>query len=140
MKLKTSLLLVICVTSALSEDLQIKRVHRLKDAISSVLPDGNYSIWESDPVELDDVKIQVLDKISGKVFHSRLAVKQMVKFGTIDIELRKAFKNSPDDNDEVYAYVEVKEKGKIVFNDWLFASSPSVNLFKHPVYDIRVEF
>lgn len=140
MKLKISFLLAICVTSALSEDLQVKRIHRLKDAISGVLPNGNYSIWESDPVELDSVKIQVLDKISGKVFHDKLTVKQSFKFGTIEVNLRKAFKNSPDDNDEVYAYIEIKERGKIIFGDWLFASSPSVNLFKHPVYDIRVEF
>lgn len=140
MKLKISFLLAVCVTSALSEDLQIKRVHRLKDVISGVLPAGNYSIWESDPVELDSIKIQVLDKISGKVFRSKLNVKQAIKFGTIEVDLIKAFKNSPDDNDEVYAYIEIKEKGKIVFNDWLFASSPSVNFFKHPVYDIRVEF
>ena len=129
MKLKISFLLAICVTSALSENLQIKRVRRLKDAISGVFPNGNYSIWESDPMELDSVKVQVLDKISGKVFHDKLTVRQAAEFGTIKINLRKAFKNSPDDNDEVYAYVEIREKGKIIFDDWLFASSPSVNLF-----------
>jgi hypothetical protein len=36
--------------------------------------------------------------------------------------------------------VEIFENEKIIFNDWLFASSPSVNLFSHPIYDVRIEF
>ena len=37
-------------------------------------------------------------------------------------------------------HISIEEKGRVVFDNWLFASSPSVNLFTHPVYDVRVEF
>ena len=112
----------------------------MKDVLVSVVPEANSSIWESFPVKSDSVNIQVLDKISGKVFRSKLDVGQPTRFGTITMNLEKAFVNSPDDMDEVYAYIKIEENEKIIFRDWLFASSPSINLFTHPVYDIRVEF
>lgn len=106
----------------------------------SVVPDEDLSIWESYPEKTDSIKVQLLDKISGKVFRDKLSINQPIKFGTITIELKKAFVNSPEDMDEVYGYVEITEKGKVIFNNWLFASSPSINLFMHPVYDVRIEF
>lgn len=112
----------------------------MKDVLVSVVPEASSSIWESFPVKSDSVSIQILDKISGKVFRSKLNVDQPARFGTITISLEKAFVNSPDDEDEVYAYIKIEENEKIIFRDWLFASSPSVNLFTHPVYDVRVEF
>ena len=50
-------------------------------------------------------------------------------------------KNSEfDDNPEITAYLQVKDlnnKDKVFFfNDWTFASSPSIIPFDHPVYDI----
>lgn len=112
----------------------------MKDVLTSVIPDTDSSIWESFPLKSDSVNIQILDKISGKVFRARMGTGQSVRFGTITIGLEKAFVNNPDDMDEVYAYIKIQEEGEIIFNNWLFASSPSINLFTHPVYDVRVEF
>ena len=145
MKPKISLLLIVFsvfisagfVSAKTSE---VKRSRHMKDVLASVIPETNSSIWESFPVKSDSVNIQVLDKISGKVSRSKLNVEQPARFGTITINLEKAFVNSPDDMDEVYAYIKIKENEEVIFSDWLFASSPSVNLFMHPVYDIRVEF
>ena len=141
MKLKSSLLLVLFATSVFAENLGgHKKVRKMKDVLASVIPDTDSSIWESLPLKLDCVNIQILDKISGKVFRSKVGTGQSIHFGTVTINLEKAFINSPDDMDEVYAYIKIQEDGKIIFNDWLFASSPSINLFAHPVYDVRVEF
>ena len=49
-----------------------------------------------------------------------------------------------DDEPEVTAYLQVKDitiKNKdenrvFIFNDWTFASSPTIKPFDHPVYDI----
>lgn len=112
----------------------------MKDVLASVIPDSVQSIWESFPIKSNSVNVQVLDKISGKVFRSKLNIDQPARFGTVTVTLEKAFVNSPDDMDEVYAYIEIEENRNVIFRDWLFASSPSVNLFTHPVYDVRVEF
>jgi len=141
MKLKSSLLLILFATSVFAENPRgYRKVRKMKDVLASVIPDADSSIWESFPLKSDSVNIQILDKISGKVFKSKIQTGCSVRFGTITINLEKAFVNSPDDMDEVYAYIKIYENGKVIFNDWLFASSPSINLFSHPVYDVRVEF
>jgi hypothetical protein len=98
------------------------------------------SIWDSPPVEQYEANIQILDKISGKVFRKRIKVGNLVIFGTIGIRLKRCFRNSPEEKKEVYAFLEVEENKRKIFSDWLFASSLSTNLFSHQVYDIRVEF
>lgn len=98
------------------------------------------SIWDSFPIETDGVNIQVLDKISGKVFCNRLFVNKPEKFGNIELNIKRCFKNSPEDDNEIYAYIEIKENQQLIFSKWLLASSVSVNLFSHPIYDVRVEF
>lgn len=97
-------------------------------------------IWESKPEEVDSVDVQILDKISGKVFHTKASIDQKVQFESLMIQLKRGFKNSPDDSDEVYAYVVIKENERVWFSGWLFASAPAVNLFEHSVYDVRIEF
>lgn len=98
------------------------------------------SIFVSRPIEVDSANIQILDKISGKKYHTNLFLNQPKQFGSIEIELKRCFKNAPEDANEVYAYIQITENGRVIFSKWLFASSVSVNIFSHPVYDVRVEF
>lgn len=98
------------------------------------------SIWESEPIEVDNANLQILDKVSGKVYRENLKLNTPRSFGSIELRLKRCFRNSPEDENEVFAFVEITEGKRVIFADWLFASSPSVNLFSHPIYDIRVEF
>ena len=70
----------------------------------------------------------------------RCDIGEEVHYGTLCVSVERAFKNSPDDRPEVYAYVKIQENEVTQFENWLFASSPSANLFVHAVYDVRVEF
>jgi hypothetical protein len=96
--------------------------------------------WEFKPIEIYAAQIQVLDKISGKVFRWEAKTNEPITLKGVELTLRKCFKNSPEDPKEVYAFVEIVENKSKIFSGWLFASSPSVSLFAHPVYDVRVEF
>ncbi|GHT91242.1 hypothetical protein FACS1894122_03300 [Alphaproteobacteria bacterium] len=98
------------------------------------------SIWDSYPIEIYDVNIQILDKISGKIFRRNIKTNESIKFGNISLKLKRCFKNSPEDSKEIYAYIEVYENKRKIFSNWKFASHQSVNLMEHPVYDIKVEF
>ncbi|MDR2723827.1 MAG: DUF2155 domain-containing protein [Holosporaceae bacterium] len=98
------------------------------------------SIWESLPIEMDNVNIQILDKISGKVYRENIKLNSVKIFRSIGLELKKCFKNSPEEDKEISAFIKIIENGKVIFSNWLFASSPSINLFSHPMYDIRIEF
>ena len=105
----------------------------------NVVDEESSSIWEPNPIEISAVNVQVLDKISGKVLKKRIKVGEPLEFGGIQVTLKRCFKNAPEDSKEIYAFVEIGER-KSLFARWLFASSPSINIFEHPQYDVRVGF
>ena len=60
----------------------------------------------------------------------------------IFIKSIKCSESEFDDNPEIKAYIQVRDLTKkdrnnvYVFNSWMFSSSPSIEPFDHPVYDI----
>jgi hypothetical protein len=119
-------------------------IENKKSFVKKNADDNSYcdepSIWESEPIEIDNVKVQILDKVSGKVYREIIKSGFAKVFGSIELKLKRCFKNGPEDNKEISAFIEINEEGQAIFENWLFASAPSVNLFAHPVYDIRIEF
>lgn len=115
---------------------------RITDVIQSVFEDSETITTDdrSPYEEISEVNIQVLDKISGKVFKQKLAVGCSATFGTIKITIQNAYKNPPDEEREVVARISIEEKDQTIYSNWKFASSSSINLFEHRVYDVRVEF
>lgn len=122
----------------IAEEAETTQSSQSADNEKSRFSDEEISLWESDPIKIDAVDVQILDKVSGKVYHAKLT--DSITFGTIVLKLEKAFKNSPEDMDEVYALIKIIEDGQELFHNWLFASSPSINRFEHPIYDVRIEF
>ena len=88
------------------------------------------------------VEIKILDKLSSKNFTLNLKIGEEKKFNNLIIKALKCKNSEFDDNPEIIAYLQVKDvtfkdKDKVfVFNDWTFASSPSLKPFDHPIYDI----
>ncbi len=138
MKLKISVVIIAFASSVLAIDYKEEDNFLQKEVLRGVCND-KLSSYRSPPIKANDVVVHVLDKISGKVFRSKLGLGQSVRIGTIVIRLDRAFVNNSEDTDEVYAHIKIEEKSKIMFNNWMFASSP-VNLFVHPIYEVRVEF
>ena len=87
-------------------------------------------------------EILVLDKVSSKTTKLKLTFGEELFFQNLNINVLKCQNSTFDDDPEVTAFMQVidlknKDKDKVfVFNDWTFASSPSVRPFDHPVYDI----
>ena len=87
-------------------------------------------------------EILVLDKVSSKSTKLKLSIGEELIFQNLNINILKCQNSRFDDDPEVTAYMQVidlknKDKDKVfVFNDWTFASSPSIRPFDHPVYDI----
>ena len=87
-------------------------------------------------------EILVLDKVSSKSTKIKLSIGEELIFQNLNINILKCQNSRFDDDPEVTAYMQVidlknKDKDKVfVFNDWTFASSPSIRPFDHPVYDI----
>ena len=99
---------------------------------------------DSDISELTEkfAEILVLDKVSSKATKLKLIVGEELLFQNLNINILKCQNSRFDDDPEVTAYMQVidlksKNKNKVfVFNDWTFASSPSLRPFDHPVYDV----
>ena len=88
------------------------------------------------------VEIKVLDKVSSKTNLLKLRIGEELKFQNLLIKSLKCKNSEFDDNPEITAYIQVKDlinrdnNEVFIFNGWTFLSSPAINPFDHPVYDI----
>ena len=89
-----------------------------------------------------EIEIKILDKVSSKNYKVKISIGEEKVFKNISIKPLKCKNSEFDDNPEIIAYLQVKDLKDtdndevFVFNGWTFSSSPSINTFDHPVYDI----
>ncbi len=87
-------------------------------------------------------ELSVLDKVSSKNTNIKIRIGQEIIFQNLSIKVIKCYNSKFDDDPEITAYMQVKDNTMqdndkvFVFNDWTFASSPSIRPFDHPVYDV----
>ena len=88
--------------------------------------------------------IKILDKISSKNTLLKLENGKLKKFKDLEIKSIKCKNSEFDDNPEITAYIQVRDLTNknndevFVFNGWMFSSSPSIEPFDHPVYDLSL--
>ena len=86
--------------------------------------------------------IKILDKISSKNTLLKLKNGKLIKFKDLSIKSLKCKNSEFDDNPEITAYIQVRDLTNnnndevFVFNGWMFSSSPTIEPFDHPVYDV----
>lgn len=91
----------------------------------------------------NSVKIQILDKISGEVIIKKLKVNEMFAFKRIRIVVRKCFISPVDKPLNYVGYVEIfhipySQNIEKVFSNWMFTENITINMFEHPVYDVKI--
>ena len=97
---------------------------------------------DKDEITKKYTKIKILDKISSKNISVNLINGENFKYSDLQIKSIKCKHSEFDDDPEIIAYVQVRDLSNkkndevYVFNGWMFSSSPSINPFDHPVYDI----
>ncbi len=88
------------------------------------------------------IEMKVLDKVSSKNYKIEIKIGDEKIFKNISIKPLKCKNSEFDDDPEIIAYLQVKDLKNdnndevFIFNGWTFSSSPSINTFDHPVYDI----
>ena len=93
-------------------------------------------------LEGEFVEIKILDKVSSKNNLLKIKIGEEKKFKDILIKSLKCKNSEFDDNPEITAYLQVKDLNNndndevFIFNGWTFSSSPTINPFDHPVYNI----
>jgi len=88
------------------------------------------------------IEIKILDKVSSKTNLLKLTIGEKKRFQNLLIKSLKCKNSEFDDNPEITAYIQVQDLANkdnnevFIFNGWTFSSSPAINPFDHPVYDI----
>ena len=100
------------------------------------------SLSENNTLTENYAVLTILDKVNSQSEIIEIEVGKEYKFKNLSINILKCNNSKFDDDPEVKAYMQVrdtvnKDENKVfIFNDWTFASSPSIRPFDHPVYDI----
>ena len=88
------------------------------------------------------IEIKILDKVSSKSNLLKMKIGEEKKYKNLLIKSLKCKNSEFDDNPEIIAYIQVqdltnKDNNEVfIFNGWTFSSSPTINPFDHPVYNI----
>ena len=106
---------------------------------------SNYSTSSDENIKFlegDSIEIKILDKVSSKNSLLKIKIGTEKKFKNLTIKPLRCQNSEFDDNPEITAYLQVKDLNNkkkdevFIFNGWTFSSSPTINPFDHPVYDI----
>ena len=98
----------------------------------------------SEKIQINEkfAELNILDKVSSKSSTIKIIIGEELSFQNLIINVLKCQNSKFDDDPEVTAYMQVKDitmnnnDSVFIFNDWTFASSPSIRPFDHPVYDV----
>lgn len=86
--------------------------------------------------------LQGLDKITARVSSLEIRNGETVDFHGLAIKVSACNIRPPEEPPEATAFIEIFDDptpgAAALFHGWMFASSPAVSAFEHPVYDIRV--
>lgn len=90
------------------------------------------------------VDIKILDKLSSKSKLLKLKIGEDYIFKNLNLKVLKCKNSEFDDDPEITSYLQVRDLNNkdnnevFVFNGWSFSSSPSIQVFDHPVYDLWI--
>jgi len=86
------------------------------------------------------VELRVLDKVNARASTLAGRVGQVFKFGFLTISARACVVPPPEVPADSAAFLDIVDSRPDAprFHGWMFASSPSVSMLEHPIYDVRV--
>ena len=125
----------------LKKNIKAGKVNILLATVLSILFINNTNA-ETLPKSETTAELSILDKVSSKNTNIKIRVGEEFSFQNLNIKVLKCYNSKFDDDPEVTAYMQVKDNTMnnnnrvFIFNDWTFASSPSIRPFDHPVYDV----
>ena len=126
----------------LKKNITVGKIKYLITLVYFFLTITTSTLFASESKEESYIEIKILDKISSKSVSLKLKIGEEKKYNNLLIKSLKCKNSEFDDNPEVTAYIQVqdltsKNKDEVfVFNGWTFSSSPTINPFDHPVYNI----
>ena len=136
------LIIQIKTMNELKKNIQAGKVNFILIIIYFFLITISTSINAREILNGEFIEIKILDKVSSKTNLLKLTIGEEKKFQNLLIKSLKCKNSEFDDNPEITAYIQVQDLANkdnnevFIFNGWTFSSSPAINPFDHPVYDI----
>ena len=124
------------------KNIQFGKINYLIILVFFFLSTGILSISALENNEGQFIEIKILDKVSSKNNLLKLKIGEEKKYKNLLIKSLKCKNSEFDDNPEITAYIQVQDLTNqdndevFIFNGWTFSSSPTINPFDHPVYNI----
>lgn len=91
---------------------------------------------------VNKIKLQILDKITGKTSQVDVEIKTKVIFEKLEIIPILCWKSYPEESPESKLLLKIYEKKsktkKLIFFGWIFLSSPSISGLEHSLYDVTL--
>ena len=126
----------------LKKNIQVGKVNFILILFYFILINITSPVLALENSNIQFIEIKILDKVSSKSNFLKLKIGEEKKFKNLLIKSLKCKNSEFDDNPEITAYIQVqdltnKDNDEVfIFNGWTFLSSPTINPFDHPVYDI----
>ncbi|MDB9937436.1 DUF2155 domain-containing protein [Candidatus Pelagibacter sp.] len=126
----------------LKKNIQVGKVNFILILLLFFLINISSSVISLENLNGQFIEIKILDKVSSKTNLLKLKIGEEKKFQNLLIKSLKCKNSEFDDNPEITAYIQVQDLVNknndevFIFNGWTFSSSPAINPFDHPVYDI----
>ena len=108
----------------------------MPEAPPVVAPTTVISDWQPRP----SVELQALDKITARTITLSGKVGETFKFGSLSVAVRSCMARPPDQPQDATAFLDITDSRAtaLAFHGWMFVGQPSLTLYEHPVYDIRL--
>ena len=135
-------IILIEIINKLKKNIRFGKVNLILILFYFILISFSSSVIALESLDGKFIEIKILDKVSSKTNLLKLAIGEKKKFQNLLIKSLKCKNSEFDDNPEITAYIQVqdlvnKDNNEVfIFNGWTFSSSPAINPFDHPVYDI----
>ncbi|MDC1280162.1 DUF2155 domain-containing protein [Pelagibacteraceae bacterium] len=126
----------------LKKNTQLGKINYLISLIFFFVIISIFPVVALENIEGKFIEIKILDKVSSKSKLLKIKIGKEKKYKNLLIKSLKCKNSEFDDNPEITAYIQVqdltdKDKDEVfIFNGWTFSSSPTINPFDHPVYNI----
>jgi len=126
----------------LKKNIQVGKINYSLILIYFFLTTSFFSVSALEVTEGKFFEIKILDKVSSKSNLLKLKIGEETKYQNLLIKGLKCKNSEFDDNPEIIAYIQVKDLTNednnevFIFNGWTFSSSPTINPFDHPVYNV----
>ena len=115
----------------------------LKNSIFFILIFFLLNSAHAEPINGNLVSLQVLDKVTSRLETIDIKVGDIVKYGSLHIEIFVCKKRHPEEVPEDFVLLRIYDEIKPnnldrIFQGWMISSSPTVAPFEHPIYDVWV--